>query len=542
MRGVLDLMGVTLKGLVLEDRLGGSSHTAVYRASGRDGKELAVKIVDSQLEPESGLSERLRRDASVLSDLSHPHILSIEDAGWADNMTFAVSPMVRGWTLHDIMSQGQLDNEVAWRILTQIADALDSVHYRGLVYRLLKPVNVLVGDGVHVSLAEFGVASQRVGPMALATPGYRLVGPQYLAPEQVEGVEPDWRADIYALAVLVFEILTGTPLLPLGRSLSETLQTTLLGQPPSAQARQPALPPGVDEVLFRAMARDPQDRYITAWELLDALVNVADDGAPTPVALPSPGAPAVQVVEPVAAVPVPAVTAGARVEQPQSSMVGLLHRLGVPLFESRRQLILNSYFAALVRFARDVCGERWKEVLQVAGLPELLTGDPADDEDRNTPVASPARLAEAIELVMGPAAPETMRRWGRLTGEFWIRKTQQLQEGSVTYMRPLRLMAGGDQKVEDVLYIVSRNLDRVRGERLTAWKRVDKHQFWIVHYDNLMVVGRRTPATSCYFWTSALESATRWGGLANDWVVDEAECGSVTGTCDCIFTIKRISR
>ena len=109
-------------------------------------------------------------------------------------------------------------------------------------------------------------------------------------------------------------------------------------------------------------------------------------------------------------------------------------------------------------------------------------------------------------------------------------------------MKPLRIVARADQKLEDVLYITSRNMDRVRGERLTVWRRIDRHQFWLVLYDNLLVLGRRRSASSCYFWTSALESATRWGGLANDWVVDEAECGSVTGTFDCIFTIKRIIR
>jgi hypothetical protein len=342
--------------------------------------------------------------------------------------------------------------------------------------------------------------------MALSTPGYRLAGPQYLAPEQVEGVEPDWRADIYAMAVLIFEILTHTPLQPVGRSISEALQATLLGRPPSAHARQPALSPGVDTVLARAMATDPEDRHMPA------------ETGPA-------AEPAVATVSP-----------------PQTSMVALLHRLGVPIFESRKQLILNSYFAALARFGREACGGRWLEVLRVAGLPGLLVEEPPDDDERTTPVANAARLAEAIELVCGPAAPETLRRWGRLTSEFWIRKSQQLQEGTVTYMKPLRLMAGSDQKVEDVLYIVSRNLDRVRGERLTAWKRIDKHQFWMVQYDNLMVLGRRTPASSCYFWASALESATRWGGLANDWVVDEAECGGVTGTSDCIFTIKRIAR
>jgi serine/threonine protein kinase len=542
MRGVLELSGTSLKGIVLQNRLGGTNHTAVYTARSRAGRELAVKIVDSQLEPETDFWERLRREAGLLSDVGHPGIVPIQEAGRSDGLTFVATPLVRASTLHEVLSQRTLDNDLAWHIVSGIADALDTVHYRGLVYRLLKPTNVLVDESGRVYLAEFGVTSRQVGPMALATPGYRLSGPQYLAPEQVEGEEPDWRADIYALAVLIFEILTRTPLQPLGRSLGETLEATLLGHMPSAHARQPELPRAVDRVLSRAMARDPRERQSSAGELLDELVTLPDDGyvAATRVVVASNG-PAVAAPGPVEVAVVAARAPLAKARHPENSMVSLLHRLGVPILESRKQFMLNSYFAALVRFGKQACGVRWSAVLQTAGLQRFLREDPPDDSERTTPVADASRLAEAIEHVFGAGAPEVLRQWGRLTSEFWIVKTQQLQDGSVTYLKPLRIIASADQKVEDILYITGRNLDRVRGERLTVWKQIDKHQFWMAHYDNLMVLGRRRLASSCYFWTSALESALRWGGMANEWVVDEAECGSVTGTFDCIFTIKRVA-
>jgi serine/threonine-protein kinase len=545
MRGVLELSGTSLKGLVLGNRLGGTNHTAVYRATARGGGgELAVKVVDSELEPEADFWERLRREAVLISEIGHPDILPIYDGGRADNLTFAATPLVKASTLHDLLRRRELDNELAWHILSQIADALDTVHYRGLVCRLLKPTNILVDDSGRVFLAEFGMASRRVGPMALSTPGYRLASPQYLAPEQVEGEEPDWRADIYAMAVLVFEILTRTPLQPLGRSLSETLEGTLLGHMPSAHARQPDLPRGVDAVLGRAMARNPRERQSSAWELLDELVTLADEGpAPVTTVAISHNGPAVAAPAATVAAAATASTAPLpKARHADNSMVSLLHRLGVPILESRKQFMLNSYFAALVRFGKQACGPRWPDVLQAAGLQRFLKVDPPDEGERTTPVADASRLAEAIEHVFGPGAPEILRQWGRLTSEFWIVKTQQLQDGSVTYLKPLRIMAGADQKVEDILYITGRNLDRVRGERLTVWKQIDKHQFWMAQYDNLMVVGRHRSASSCYFWTSALESALRWGGMANEWIVDEAECGSVTGTFDCIFTVKRVAR
>ena len=361
--------------------------------------------------------------------------------------------------------------------------------------------------------------------------------------------------------------MTHTPLQPLGRSPSETLEGTLAGLTPSAHARQPELPQGVDRVLGRAMSRDPRNRHSSAWELLDELVNLADDEDPAPgpvvpaepgpvvatyavapyTAAPYAAAPPLMdagapVVAATVATPPPRQLAPTKARHPPNSMVAFLSRLGVPVFESRRQVILNSYFAALMRSGRQACGERWTTVLQAAGLEGLLERPPPDDDERTTPVTVPSRLAEAIESVFGPAAPETLRQWGRLTNEYWTQKSQRLQEGSVTYMRPLRLMPRADRKLEDVLYITGRNLDRVRGERLTAWKQIDRDQFWVVYYDNLMVLGRRRVASSCYFSTSALEAATRWGGLANDWVVDEAECGSVTGTFDCVFTVKRVMR
>jgi serine/threonine-protein kinase len=530
---VLDLSGANLEGYRLEDRLGSSSHTAVYRATASAGIELAVKVVDAQLEPEDSLFRRLRREAGVLTNV-HPDILPIHEAGRWGQLTFAAVPLVRARTLQQLLSEGRLENEMAWKILSQIADALDSVHYRGLAFRLLKPANILVDERGRVFLAEFGITSRRVGPLAISTPRYNLSAPQYLAPEQVEGREPDWRADIYAMAVLIFEILTSTPLQEQGPT-SDILRDTLRAPVRSAHAREPALPRAVDRVLGRAMARDPLERHHSAWELLEELVTLPDD---QPIAVSGQsrtGAPAAAAAD--ASVPV------AKAPPGSDSMVTVMRRvMGVPVFRARRATLLNSYFAALVRFAREASEMRWPEVVEAAGLQEYLELDPPDDPERTASLESASRLADAIDGVFGEGAPEVLREWSRLTTSFWIQKTQQLQEGGVTYLRPLRLRASPELKVEDTLYIFSRNIDRIRGERLSAWKKVDKGQFWLLLYDNLLVVGRPRPAKSCHFWTAALESALRWGGLANDWIAQEAECGCATGTFDCVFTVQRVKR
>lgn len=559
MSGVQDLSGTVLKGYHLGDCLGWTSHTAVYRAA-RAGALWAVKVIDSQLEPDGSLAARLRRDASRLSGVGQPNILPVQDAGRSGKLTFAVSPLIHAPTMHEIMSGGRLGTDQAWQIMTRLADALDSARTHGLVFRGLKPAHILVAEN-NIYLAEFGLASNRVGRLALSSSAYDLSSPQYLSPEQIEGLEPDWRSDIYALAVLVFEILTNTSLRTPGLP-SETLRATLSGPVPSACERERSLPHSVDRVLGRAMDRDPEKRHGSAWELLEALVGPDEaTAAARPPAMTTTSAGEVQTAAswdasagaplvpdgPLNALPDSPAGASSEDAPPavskaptrDDSMVGLLKRMHTPVFEARQDVLLNSYFAALVRYAEEACGRSWAEVLTIAGLQSYPEHEPPDDGNRTAPVEAPSRLADAIEKVFGVGAPDVLRHWGRLTTAFWIKKTQQLQEGDVTYLKPLRLMSPAHMKVEDTLHVFTRNLDWIRGEQLTAWKRVDKTQFWLVLYDNLTALGRRRPEKSCYFWTAALEAALQWGGLANDWVVEEAECGCVTGTYNCVFTIQQ---
>ena len=535
---VQELSGTIVRGYQLEACLGWSSHTAVYRAW-HAGASWAVKVVDADLAPDGALADRLKRDADVLAHAGSTSILPIQDTGRAGRLTYAASPLVRAQTLHDLMRGGELSTERAWGILSIVADALDCAHRRGLVCRLLRPGHVLVENG-SVYLAEFGVASDRVGRLAMSAPAYHVAAPQYLAPEQLEGRALDHRADIYAFAVLVFEILTRTELLGT-RTPLEAMRATLGGSPPSATERQPDLPSGLDLVLGRAMARDPLLRHRSASELLEQLVTLPEEQgralARAWAVRPDP-TPASTAMVPSAAPQAP--LAPQKVPTPETSMVTVLKRMAVPVFRGEQDVILNAYFAELVRNARDACGARWPEVAAASGLDEYLVADPPDDSRRGAPVAAVSRLTDAIEAVFGMGTVEVLRLWGRRTTESWMGRTQQLGDGDVRYSRPIRLWSSGERKVQDVLEVFTRNLDRIRGERLTAWKQVDRRQFWVVHYDNLGAVGRRRTGKSCYLWTAALEQALRWGHAANSWFVDEGECGCVTGTYDCVFTIQYV--
>jgi hypothetical protein len=511
----------------------------VYRATGSLGSQWALKVIDRQLEPEATLGERLRREASLCSRVDHPAILPMYDVGRDEHVTFATAPFLEAPTLEELMGDRRVDPDLLWSVVSQLADALERAHDLGLVCRVLKPNNILVDSSGRAYLAEFGIASRRTGPMALTSPGYSLRSPQYLAPEQVEGKEPTRRADVYAIGVLVFEILTETTLFS-GRSVGEILTGTLNGQVPSANARNRRLPPGVDHALTRALAKDPADRHASVWELIEELIGVPDleDLALQPhhVAMPAPvAAPSRPAHQPLPTAGLLGVTVApnghAVAAIPPDSAVGMLHKMGVASLESHDLPILNSFFACLVRHAKAVAERRWPHVLEAAGLQRYLAADPPDDGERTATTEECSRLVEGFELALGPDGPAHLRTLGRVVIDDWLRSTQP---------KPFRMMGKPESKVADALYVFNHSMDRVRGEPLHAWKQIDKRQFWIVHYANLFTLGRPKPAKSCHFWVAAFESALRWGGLANDWTVEEAECGCVTGTYCCVFTVERV--
>jgi serine/threonine-protein kinase len=270
-RSVVTLEGTRVGGYLLRDRLGQGSHTAVYRASAPSGEWCALKLVDAQLEDGASLAARLRREAPLLAHIGDPRILPILDPIASDDMTGAVMPLVDGRPLRDLMRDGILDFDLAWSILMQVADSLDSAHRSGLTYKVLKPANILLRN-TSVYLAEFGVTGRWAGQVGLAAPNCQLDGAQYLAPEQILGEEPDHRADIYALGVLAFELATSTALHD-DPEPSAILQRTLEAPPPSASERNPQVPTDVDWVLRRALARDPEERHASVRELIEELID-----------------------------------------------------------------------------------------------------------------------------------------------------------------------------------------------------------------------------------------------------------------------------
>jgi hypothetical protein len=215
---------------------------------------------------------------------------------------------------------------------------------------------------------------------------------------------------------------------------------------------------------------------------------------------------------------------------PIDSAVSMLHRMGVPRLESHGLPLLNAYFACVMKHARNTAGRRWPEVLDAGGLQHYLTRDPVDDNERAATAEECSQLIDAFEAVFGAEAPGQVATLGRTVTEDWLRSTQP---------KPFRVLGRPESKVADALYVFNHSMDRVRGEPLHAWKQIDRRQFWIVHYSNLFTIGRHRQAKACYYWVAAFEAALRWGGTGTDWVVEETECGCVTGAYCCVFTVER---
>ena len=229
----------------------------------------------------------------------------------------------------------------------------------------------------------------------------------------------------------------------------------------------------------------------------------------------------------------------ARLADPDATGVGgsairTLELMGVKAVARARPVHPELARANLVHVARDVTGDRWPEIAYAAGLVQYVEQDPPHDEQLSSPVESLSRLNEAFETVYGHEAEDMIRAWGRRATERWLADGRHGMGG------PRRLVPGRQRKLAGVVKGFTEAMDNVRGEHTHAWLQVDEHQFWLVNFSNMFALGRIKAVKSCHIWTASIETILRWAGLANDWYVEEVECGCVTGTFDCVFAIRSV--
>src|ERR1035441_8753511 len=292
---------------VVSRELGRGGMGIVYEATDPQiGRRLAIKIINFQSfttnEESAVLRERLFREARSAGALSHPGIVVIYDVGEDNQMAYIAMEFVDGPSLHQILASGQrLDPAIALDFLRQAAAALDHAHQCGIVHRDIKPANIMIHQKSQVKIADFGIAKITFEPKYTMT-GTSMGTPDYMSPEQIEAQPTDGRSDQFSLAVVAYELLTGaTPFH--GGSFAAILHRIVAGPRPSASAANPALPAGVDEVLRRAMAQLPAERYATCAEFVRAL-EVAMQ--PAQVTQPAPITQAAPITQPAptAAIPV----------------------------------------------------------------------------------------------------------------------------------------------------------------------------------------------------------------------------------------------
>ena len=282
-------------GLAVGDRLGsyeilselGSGGMGqVYRArDARLDRDVALKVLPPHLAGNADALARFEREAKAVAALSHPNILAIYDVGRERDQAFAVMELLEGETLRERLNGGATAARKAVEVTAQIAAGLAAAHERGIVHRDLKPENVFVLADGRVKILDFGLARQQepaeshsqllgattMGPGAPGTePGTVLGTVGYMAPEQVKGQTADARSDLFALGVILYELLTGRRAFARDSAV-ETMSAILREEPPELELLAAKIPPALDRVLRRCLEKVPGERFQSARDLAFAL-------------------------------------------------------------------------------------------------------------------------------------------------------------------------------------------------------------------------------------------------------------------------------
>lgn len=256
--------------------LGEGGMAAVYKAyqPGMD-RYVALKILPRHFASDPQFAARFQQEAKVIANLQNPHILPVHDFGEADGYTYIVMPYVEGGTLASLLRGQPLPLEQMRSVISQVGDALDYAHSRGLVHRDVKPSNVLVDERGNCLLTDFGIAKIVEGNVKLTNTGGILGTPAYMSPEQGLGQKLDGRSDIYALGVILYEMATGR--IPYNAETPMGIVTKHITDPlPPPRSVNPGLPEAVERVILKALAKNADDRYQTARAMVEAL----DDAMP----------------------------------------------------------------------------------------------------------------------------------------------------------------------------------------------------------------------------------------------------------------------
>ena len=268
--------GSLLAGYRLEAPVGKGGMAVVFRARDeRLARPVALKILSPELASDSEFRRRFIGESRAAAAVDDPHIIPVYEAGEADGVLFIAMRFVQGGDLRMVLDrEGALSPDRAAGFISPVASALDAAHAAGLVHRDVKPGNILVdrrrGRPDHVYLSDFGVSKSAVPTGTLTGTGIFIGTPDYGAPEQIQGLPVDGRADQYSLACVTYNLLTGT--MPFERTNAMAVMLAHVSSPPpSLSSRRPDLPEAADQVVAKGMAKLPEERYETCGDFADAL-------------------------------------------------------------------------------------------------------------------------------------------------------------------------------------------------------------------------------------------------------------------------------
>jgi serine/threonine-protein kinase len=267
--------------------LGRGGMGEVWRAydTAHNNRIVAIKLLPPHLAGDSTFVHRFRREADAAAQLNNPHIIPIHSYGDIDGRLYVDMRLVEGRDLQEVLADGPLEPARAVRIIEQVAKALQAAHKIGLVHRDVKPSNILLDEDDFAYLIDFGIA-RGADETGLTGTGAMIGSWHYMAPERLRAHEADARADIYALACVLYECLTGQRPFP-GDSLESQIAAHLTDPPPQPSTTKTNVPAQFDAVIAKGMAKEPNQRYSTTIELADAARDAITVPVPRPATAPT---------------------------------------------------------------------------------------------------------------------------------------------------------------------------------------------------------------------------------------------------------------
>jgi serine/threonine-protein kinase len=270
--------GSKLDSYRIEAPVARSGMASIYKAiDTRDNRVVALKIPHPDLEADPILFDRFQREAGIGEKLDHPMVMRVF-GGEERSRVYMVMEWCEGRLLREILDEGRIPQKRALHIAAAVLDALDYIHSKGVVHRDLKPENIMVDAADNIKLIDFGIAGDAAARrLTYANITATLGTPNYISPEQVKGKRGDGRSDIYAAGVILYEMLTGK--LPFtGPTPLAVMNDRLLNHPTPPSVADPSIDPQLQEVLYRALERDPVNRYAKAREFQNDLEHLDQVG------------------------------------------------------------------------------------------------------------------------------------------------------------------------------------------------------------------------------------------------------------------------